>query len=564
MKLVLLATVTALSLAACARAPEQPAPAHTTSSPALPPLTVDPIAATPATYTLTLLHTNDVHSRFDPLKEGEGPAVGGVLQRKAAIDRVRHERGDDHVLLVDAGDFSVGTVWDAVWGRSAEIAVMNALGYDVITPGNHEFDEGPALLAFALGGGVLKVAGVEHRMGPFEGKVVASNVEFEDPAQGEFVLRHAVRARGGTRVGFVGAVTEQAVEMPAVHGVKVHPYVESVQREVDELTAQGVKEIVLISHCGTAVDKANAEKLTGVDVIVSGHDHAFLGDLATLKAGGLSDAALKKLTGPYPMHVKAKDGHDVLLVSAGSWGRALGRLDLTFDSEGHVIESGGAPIVLRDEPDAARDPALVKLLAELRAPVDARGGELLTNLPHDLAPAPEGQTELGAVFAEGMLAAAKKEGAVAALAEGDARNALPAGPLTYGKLFEAFPFALNVQVVEVSGEDLLHIVAHGLGAEEPPLQLAGMTARVVRGKPEEDAKVVELKIGGKPVSPKGRYTIAVDEYVGAGMDGFTWFKGAKGKSLPMRVVDAAAAELRAHGGKVMGAPLAQRVVEVRQ
>ena len=563
MKLALLTTLASLSLTACAGAPPPP-PQQTTSSAGLPALTVDPISATPATYTLTLLHTNDLHSRFDPIKEGDGPAVGGVFQRKVAIDRVRHERGDDHVMLVDAGDFSVGTVWDVVWGRSAMIQTMNALGYDVITPGNHEFDEGPAPLAFALGGGTMKVAGAPRRMAPFEGKVVASNVEFADPAQAEFVLRHAVLTRGGTRIGFVGAVTEQAVDMPSVHGVKIHPYVESVQREVDELTAQGVKEIVLISHCGTAVDKANAEKLTGVDVIVSGHDHAFLGDAAALKAGGLSDAALVKLKGPYPMHVKAKDGHDVVLVSAGSWGRALGRLDLTFDSEGHVIESGGAPIVLRDEPEAARDPALVKLMTELRAPVDARANEVLATLAHPLAPAPKGQTEFGAVFAEGMLAAAKKEGAVAALAEGDGRNALPAGSLTYGPLFEAFPFALNVEVVEVSGDDLLHIVGHGLGAEEPPLQLAGMTARVVRGKPEEDAKVLELRIGGRPVSPKGRYTIAVDEYVGAGMDGFTWFKGAEGRSLPVRVVDAAAAELRAHGGKVVGAPPAQRVVETQQ
>jgi 5'-nucleotidase len=76
------------------------------------PVTSAALASTPASdrWTLTILHTNDVHSRFDPVRSGD-VELGGVLRRKAAIDAVRRERGEDHVLLVDAGDFTIGTVW---------------------------------------------------------------------------------------------------------------------------------------------------------------------------------------------------------------------------------------------------------------------------------------------------------------------------------------------------------------------------------------------------------------------------------------------------------------------
>src|SRR5205823_1488069 len=82
-----------------------------------------------AAYTLTILHTNVVHSRVDPVKDddaafGLGGGIGGVLRRKAAIDRIRKERGADHVLLFDAGDFSVGTAWYTVWGGAESVTAM--------------------------------------------------------------------------------------------------------------------------------------------------------------------------------------------------------------------------------------------------------------------------------------------------------------------------------------------------------------------------------------------------------------------------------------------------------
>jgi 5'-nucleotidase len=375
----------------------------------------------------------------------------------------------------------------------------------------------------------------------FHGAVVASNFDVSgDPALRDRVVPRAVVTRGGTRVGIVGALTDELnVED------HVEPYVESVQRQVDALTADGVKAIVLVSHCSTKVDVANAAKISGVDVIVAGHDHALLGDAAALRAAGLPEGAFAKHRGAYPLHATAKDGRDVPVVSAYEWGRLLGRLDVTFDGEGNVVEAHGAPIVLGASWDEGKDAELARSLDEMRGPVTAAASEVLAKGSPGFVRAPSGQSPLGALFADAMLDAARKDGAVAALAEGDARADLPAGALTYGSLFEAWPFPLTIQVVDLSGEELAHVVAHALAAD-PPLQLAGVTARFEPGKAGEDARLVDVRVGGEAVSAGARYKLAIDGYTAMGGDGYTWLKGAKTKATGVRVTDAVADELRRH------------------
>src|SRR6185436_11107341 len=117
----------------------------------------------------------------------------------------------------------------------------------------------------------------------------------------------------------------------------------SVQREVDVLTSQGLDKIVMLSHSGTKVDLANAEKLRGIDVIVSGHDHALFGDARALAETGLPQQATR-VKATYPVPVKGKDGRTTLVVSASEWGRFVGRLDVTFNAGGEIEDghwSGG-------------------------------------------------------------------------------------------------------------------------------------------------------------------------------------------------------------------------------
>ncbi|WP_394842181.1 bifunctional metallophosphatase/5'-nucleotidase [Pendulispora brunnea] len=531
--------------------PDAPIPAAASSASA--PTALPAPAHEP--WTLTILHTNDVHSRIDLVKDGDGPDVGGVIRRKAVVDRVRRERGADGVLLVDAGDFSTGTVWYPVWGGAESVFAMNALGYDAITLGNHEFDSGVDHLSHVLRGGTWSVLGTERTTQKLAAQVVVSNLDVSGSSSMRDVLvPRAIVRRGKERVGIVGALTDALPESVEREGVRVLPYVESVQKQVDALAKEGVDKIVLVSHCGTKVDIANAPSIAGVDVIVAGHDHGLFGDATLLEASGLAKSVAAQRKGDYPLHLTGKDGAPVLLVSAFAWGRILGRVDVTFDGAGHIEKAQGAPIVLSS---AASDPTLTATLDAMHAPVRALGDKKIAVLPRALRRASQGQSELGVTFADALLGAGKKDGAVAALAEGDARADLAEGQLSYGKLYEAWPFASKIFIIELTGAELTRAVAHGL-ALEPPLQLAGMTAKIAPAQtPGQDAKVLDLRIGGRPVVATGRYSIAVDDWIAGGGDGFTWFKNAAKKKVSlMQVLDAMVAELSAH-------PAASRTPEKR-
>ena len=96
---------------------------------------------------LVIIHTNDTHSHFDPVRGGESDGLGGIIERAAFIDSVRAEYSSDKVLLLHAGDFNQGTSYHSELGGSLEPKMINALGYDCITLGNHELDEGIESLA---------------------------------------------------------------------------------------------------------------------------------------------------------------------------------------------------------------------------------------------------------------------------------------------------------------------------------------------------------------------------------------------------------------------------------
>lgn len=144
-----LALSLALFLAACA-SPDRHSPGH------------QPIR-------VTIVHTNDSHSRLSPFPDSTllsattvGPQQGGVARRKALIDEIR--AGEANLLLFDAGDNFQGTIFYNAWRGSAEVMALNALDYDAITLGNHEFDLGPAELGRALRGVDLIVSGHDHTL----------------------------------------------------------------------------------------------------------------------------------------------------------------------------------------------------------------------------------------------------------------------------------------------------------------------------------------------------------------------------------------------------------------
>ena len=143
---------------------------------------------------LTILHLNDTHSHVDPERSGEYKGLGGVVEQAAYIDSVRKADGKRNVLLLHAGDFSQGTSYFTELGGDIEIDLLNAAGYDVVTLGNHEFDNGSAELA--------------RRLKSLDAEVVCANYDFTGTPLEGLVKPYTIVRRAGLKIGVIGLLTD--------------------------------------------------------------------------------------------------------------------------------------------------------------------------------------------------------------------------------------------------------------------------------------------------------------------------------------------------------------------
>jgi 5'-nucleotidase len=218
-------------------------------------------ACTPQDH-LTILHTNDTHSQIEPKANGQC----GYARRMGLIEKER--QADANLLLVDAGDFCQGTPYFNIYHGRVEIDAMNRMGYDAVTLGNHEFDNGLDTLAVIIKGARF----------PF----VCANYDFTGTALEGLVKPYTVLSKGGLKVGVFGlgcdpkGLIAEKNFLPAQYN---DPY-PVAQAVTDELRAKGCDIVVCLSHMGTygkapedVCDVNLAAQTRGIDVIIGGHTH---------------------------------------------------------------------------------------------------------------------------------------------------------------------------------------------------------------------------------------------------------------------------------------------------
>jgi len=243
---------------------------------------------------LTILHLNDTHSHVDPQRSGDYKGRGGFIEQAAYIDSVRTVDGKRNVLLLHAGDFSQGTSYFTELGGDVEIDLLNAAGYDVVTLGNHEFDNGPVELA--------------RRLKNLDADVVCANYDFTGSALEGLVKPWIIIRRGGMKIGIIGLLTDisKVVDSSLVSGLDYQEPSAVVNRHAEILKNEKKCDLVIcLSHLGYTEDKELASKIRGVDVIVGGHSHTLLHKM---------------------QHVADLDGKDVVIVQDWCWGMSVGNL----------------------------------------------------------------------------------------------------------------------------------------------------------------------------------------------------------------------------------------------
>jgi len=271
----------------------------------------------PAIARLTLLHTNDTHSRIEPFGPGNGAlsGKGGMARRATLVKELRSQLGN--VLLLDAGDVFQGTPYFNQYKGSLDYKLMSMVGYDAATLGNHDFDNG--------------VEGLLAAMAEAKFPFVNCNLDMKGaPALAKRVQPWLVKQLPGIRVGITGVCVDfKGLVAPKNHeGVAWMDPLESLKPVVKHLREQEkVDMVVLLSHLGYDLkglgwdDLSLAPKLPGVDVIIGGHSHTFLEE---------------------PVRVKHAAG-ETLIFQVGFGGVNLGRMDFTM-SKGVVRAASGTAL----------------------------------------------------------------------------------------------------------------------------------------------------------------------------------------------------------------------------
>lgn len=252
------------------------------------------VACAPQANSLTILHTNDTHSQVEPIAAGKRDAFHAGYARRMGI--IQQERTlDPNLILVDAGDFCQGTPYFNFYRGRIEIDAMNRMGYDAITLGNHEFDNGVDTLA--------------HVLQDAQFAVVSANYDVQGTPLEGIVKPYTVLTRAGMRVGIlgVGVNPEGLITLKNFAPVQYLEPFAAAQKAATELkTKQHCDVIICLSHLGTDTDEKLAQQTQYIDVIVGGHNH-------------------KIITNYYVENI---EGKSVLLTQMGKSGARIGKIML--------------------------------------------------------------------------------------------------------------------------------------------------------------------------------------------------------------------------------------------
>lgn len=256
---------------------------------------------------LTILHTNDVHSRIDPfpMDGSRNAGQGGAAKRSSMIQSVR--QSEENVLLFDSGDIFQGTPYFNLYGGELEMKLMTEMGYDAGTMGNHDFDAG--------------IDGFEKQMKHCDFPFIISNYGFADTPLYNKTINYKVWQIGEIKIGVYGLGIELESLVPkALYGNTIYhnPINSAIENESYLKKELKCDYVICLSHLGYRYkeekisDVILAENTNYTDLILGGHTHTFMKE---------------------PDVVRNASGHPVFINQAGWAGIMLGRVDLTFEKD---------------------------------------------------------------------------------------------------------------------------------------------------------------------------------------------------------------------------------------
>lgn len=445
-------------------------------------------AESPGIVGIDILSVNDFHGSL--VESGRNPGAA----KFGAFLRSEWSKNPHGTIFLSAGDMFQGSPDSNLLYGKTVVEVLNALRLDAMTLGNHEFDWGLDKL--------------HDRVGESAFPYVSANVREKD-AQGRmnFVAPYVMLERCGLKIAVIGIVTPETAYTTGPKIVAPFEFrdpVAVVKELLPAVRRQGAELVVVLSHLASYQDKESgqvtgdaadlARAATGVDAVVSGHSHQSV-------AGKV-------------------DG--VPVVQAYYNGRALGKISLVYSRREQKILASSVQSMETPVKDAKADSEIAAIVARSQSQIEPVKNVPLGRTVSDLSHDRYGLSLLGQWSSDAMRQIAKAD--IAFQNGGGLRTSIPAGPITMGNLYEVMPFDNTLVTMDLTGEQVLQVLNHGINGKAGTVQFSGLSLVIDSSRPY-GSQLVEVRLSdGRLLDEAATYRIVTNDFMAAGGDEFSMLK----------------------------------------
>jgi 5'-nucleotidase/UDP-sugar diphosphatase len=448
--------------------------------------TIKPHKDEPLQY-LTILYLNDYHGHLTPFKAHfeDEQTVGGMARIATVVKSIRAENSENSIptLFLCAGDVLQGTPQSTVFKGEPDFLCLNEIGCNAMVLGNHEFDYGQnnlntlrSMANFAiLGGNILSKRG-----------------------QAPIVKAYFTKNVHGTKIHILGLTTDETPLTTHPRNVEKLVFTDPIETAAQILQKLDPDDIIIaLTHLGYEMDKKLAKSVEGIDIIIGGHSHTKI--------------------------EKPKKLNRTLICQAYEYGEYLGRLDLEL--EGGKIKSVRGKLIHITE-DIEEDKEIKELVDEYMVQLDKNLktviGEAVSPLNGEREDIRNTETNLGNLIADVMRSMAGAD--IALVNAGGIRASIDKGDITIEEVLTVLPYGNHLVTLELTGSEILEILDHHAKLEPGSggfLQVSGITMKIT------NQSISGSSIGGESIDPAHTYTVATNDFLAAGGDGYSTFKNGR-------------------------------------
>ncbi|KAF9032947.1 Metallo-dependent phosphatase [Panaeolus papilionaceus] len=459
-------------------------------------------------YELSFYHINDVHAHLDEFRSSGSSCtdptkgcVGGYSRVKTVINQNR--KTSPNSLFLNAGDEFQGTLYYTLFKGDKIAETLNQLGFNAMTLGNHEFDDGDDLLA--------------NFIGKLNFPVISSNIHSKNPQLATSLIPYKIFPKH--KLAIIAVTTEDTatISNPSNRTTFEDPIV-AAKRTVKFIKTfhRNVERIVALTHIGYDRDIELAKSTRDISLIIGGHSHTLLGNMTGSK-------------GAYPTIATNLDGDEVFVVTSYRWGEYLGYIDVEYDRRGKIVSYEGAPIHLTNT--TAEEPKLKAQVKDWAKAFESYANTVLgrTEFPLIQTTCQSQECTLGSFTADSMEDYRPSPDLAGAIINaGGIRSEIDAGNITLQQALECFPFGNAIAELDFTGEQLWTIF-EGIVSKVNQVNHLTVTSFVQVSRSIRftynpanpvGSRLITFNIKGEPIDLAKTYRMSTLDYLAGGGDNF--------------------------------------------